>query len=83
MQGMIAANPDALLLLIYLRAHSTAWRNFTCPNALVLTLGWKEERLKKARARLIRLGYLEPVEPPYGRRPALYRWGMTLSPFVH
>ena len=40
---MVQRDPDALLLLAYLRSHSAPWGGFTCPNALSLSR-WDGDR---------------------------------------
>jgi hypothetical protein len=81
--ALLRHDQDALVLLVYLRANTAPWGRFACPNALTFTLGWTEKRLKRVRAKLIKLGHMEMVQAAVGKRPAVYRWGLTRSAYVH
>jgi hypothetical protein len=52
------ANPDAFLLLAFLRFHNGPHATFMCANGLAEKFGWSRERLAGARRRLIELDYI-------------------------
>lgn len=56
-------HPEALALLLLLQHHHQARREVFAisPKAMAPEMGWGEARLRKARAKLVALGYLQPV----------------------
>jgi hypothetical protein len=72
---LIALNPDALFLLMYLRANNGPRSTFIAANVLKDTFGWSRQRLSKARGWLEERGYLAKVRDADGwNGAALYRW---------
>jgi hypothetical protein len=71
---MIADDPDALLLLMFLRGHQSPRATFMCANGLGRRLGWGEDRLGRARRRLIERGYIRLIRQAGRGSPALFRW---------
>jgi hypothetical protein len=75
--GEVAAmlqDPDAFVLLAFLRTHNGPWATFMCTNTLTETFSWDLRRLRAARSRLIELGYMTPVRQAGCGHPALFRW---------
>ena len=62
------------ILLSYLLAQNGPSAEFMITNSLAVVLGFDRERLARARAALIELGYIEVVRPAWAKRPAIYRW---------
>jgi Bifunctional DNA primase/polymerase, N-terminal len=71
---MIADDQDALLLLMFLRGHQSRRATFMCANGLGKRLGWGDDRLERARSRLIERGYIKLVQRAGRGSPALFRW---------
>jgi Bifunctional DNA primase/polymerase, N-terminal len=71
---MIADDPDALLLLMFLRGPQSPRATFMCANGLGRRLGWGEDRLGRARRRLIERGYIRLIRQAGRGSPALFRW---------
>ena len=67
-------NPDAFLLLAFLRAHQGPDATFLCTNGLAEKFGWRRQRLADARRRLIELSYLMVLRQAGPQTPALFRW---------
>jgi Primase C terminal 1 (PriCT-1) len=67
-------DPDAFLLLAFLRAHNGPWAQFMISNSLCHHLGWRRQRLTAARQRLLDLGYIEQIRPAAQHTPALFQW---------
>jgi hypothetical protein len=74
MNIMLSDDQDAMMLLLFLRAHNNRSALFMCTNGLAETFGWHRLRLAAARRRLIELGYLEPVRQAGRGHPALFQW---------
>ncbi len=74
MDRMIADDQDALLLLLFLRGHQGPHATFMCANGLGKQLGWGEDRLARARRRLIERGYLKSIRQAGRGHPALFQW---------
>jgi Bifunctional DNA primase/polymerase, N-terminal/Helix-turn-helix domain len=74
MDRMIADDQDALLLLLFLRGHQSPQATFMCANGLAKRLGWGEDRVGRARRRLIERGYIKPVRQAGRGHPALFQW---------
>jgi hypothetical protein len=66
--------PDAFLLLAFLRAHNTPKAQFYVANGLSRRMGWGEGRLRAARQRLLDFGYIEQIRPASQHVPTLYQW---------
>jgi bifunctional DNA primase/polymerase-like protein len=58
---MIDGDQDALMLLMWLRSRQRPQAEFMCANGLGKRLGWGEDRVGRARRRLIERGYIKPV----------------------
>jgi hypothetical protein len=72
--SLIAADQDAFILLIYLKANNGPNSAFIAANGLAETFGWTRKRLARARKRLEGT-YLRMVKSPNtSTGPALYRW---------
>jgi hypothetical protein len=72
---LIALNPDALFLLMYLRANNGPQAPFMVANGLKDTFGWSRQRLAKARGWLEERGYLAKVRDANSWEGAAhYRW---------
>ena len=70
---MTSDDPDALLLLMFLRAHNSG--TFMVANGLAPRLGWGETRLGRARRSLIERGYLKCLRQAGRGHPALFSFG--------
>jgi hypothetical protein len=72
--SLIAADPDDLVLLTFLRANNGRRKPFIVANGLADKLGWTRKRLARARRRLER-SHLQMVKQPSSYHgAALYRW---------
>jgi hypothetical protein len=71
---MIGNDQDALMLLMWLRSRQRPQAEFMCANGLGKRLGWGEDRVGRARRRLIERGYIKPVRKAGRGNPALFRW---------
>jgi hypothetical protein len=71
---VLQRDPDAFLLLGYLRAHNRPTAQFMVSNGLSENLGWTRKRLAAARRRLIDLGYIQQIRASSQHRPALFQW---------
>jgi hypothetical protein len=67
-------HPDALILLMFLRAHEGPWATFMVANGLADTFRWTRKRLAAARDGLLALGYVKRVRQAGYRSAALYKW---------
>jgi hypothetical protein len=74
MDRMIVDDQDALILLMFLRGHQSPQATFMCSNGLGKRLGWGEDRVGRARRRLIERGYIKPMRQAGRGSPALFRW---------
>ena len=70
------SDPDAFLLLAFLRNSNGPNATFMCTNSLHEKFGWRRERFTSARSRPIEMGYIYQVRAAssYVGQPALYRW---------
>jgi len=72
--ALIAADPDAFVLLAYLKANNGPNSTFMAANGLAGTFGWGLERFRRAR-RLLERSHLEVVRRASTfHGPAQYRW---------
>ena len=78
MDRMIVDDQDALILLMFLRGHQSPRATFMCSNGLAKRLGWGEDRVGRARRRLIERGYIKPVRQAGRGSPALFRWALSI-----
>jgi hypothetical protein len=67
-------DPDAFMLLAFLRANQGPWAEFYIANGLAKTFGWGDKRLAAAREHLIEQGVVVSVRPASRHQPTLYRW---------
>jgi hypothetical protein len=70
----LCRDPDAFMLLAYLRAHNGPWADFYIANGLAEKFGWGKNRLVAARQQLIDAGYVIEVRPANRQSPAIYQW---------
>jgi hypothetical protein len=70
-------DPYLLALLAWLKAKNAPGRQFLIADGLARLLGWSLPQLRRCRRRLLELGWLEMVRPPFRGCAALYRWGAT------
>ena len=71
---MIASDPDAFLLLAFLRANNGPQRAFMVANGLAERLGWTRKRLAGARRRLEQSHIMMVRHASEQNGAALYRW---------
>jgi hypothetical protein len=72
---LMRSNPDAYMLLKYLRDQNGPQRIFMVANGLHTTFGWSRQRLAKARSYLLEHGHLSRVRGASSQTgAALYRW---------
>jgi hypothetical protein len=72
---LMRSNPDAYILLKYLRDQNGPQRNFMVANGLHLTFRWTRKRLAKARSYLMDQGHLKQIRGASSQTgPALYQW---------
>ena len=72
--SLIAADQDAFILLVHLKANNGPNSAFIAANGLADTFGWTRKRLARAGKRLEGT-YLRMVRSPNANNgPALYRW---------
>jgi hypothetical protein len=67
-------DPDAFLLLAYLRAHNGPCSTFMCANGLAETFSWDRRRFAAARARLLELDHIVQIRSAGRGNPALFQW---------
>jgi hypothetical protein len=73
--SLMRENPDALFLLMFLRANNAPKATFMVANGLDDNFGWSRQRLAKARNWLEDNGYLTKVrDASRYQGAALYRW---------
>jgi hypothetical protein len=68
------AHPDALALLVYLKANEGPWARFMILNSLAERFDWNLRRLQNARQLLIGTGHIKQIKPAYTGSPAIYMW---------
>ena len=74
--ALLQSSQDAMLLLMFLRAHEAPWAKFWIANGLAERFGWTVKRLSDARKHLIERGDVVQVRPPRPGNPAEYVWGL-------
>src|SRR5262249_1559056 len=70
----LCRDPDAFMLLAYLRAHNGPWADFYIANGLAEKFGWGKNRLVTARQQLVNAGYVTEVRSAHRQSPAIYQW---------
>jgi hypothetical protein len=70
----MVSDPDALALLVFMKANQGPDATFMCANGLAEKFGWPRIRLANARRRLIESGYFKCVRQAGRGCPARFRW---------
>jgi hypothetical protein len=72
--SLIRKDPDALVLLVFLRLTTSATGHFQVSGHVANNMMWTNRRLADARDRLVELGLLD-IAPPNGHsQRTRYRW---------